>query len=141
MISYRLSATDFERAAAALSRLAERPRRSAHKVLVEGLTLEDTAAQQDISKEAVRKAVTRLLGAWKGLHFSEVEAARSAATGMLRAALEAGRDVPEGWEPVVVFLPRSMARTVKNLELQQLQKSSGKTAKSTQAPDLTSPRS
>lgn len=140
MISYRLSETDFERAASTLNRLADRPRQSAHQVLVEGQTLEEVATQQTISKEAVRKAVTRLLDAWKSLHFSELEAARSAATGMLRAAVDAGRDVPEGWEPVVVFLPRSMAKTVKNLELQQLQKSSGKAAKVAQMSDQTQPR-
>ncbi len=140
MISYRLSETDFERAASTLNRLAERPRQSAHQVLVEGQTLEEVATRQAISREAVRKAVTRLLDAWKSLHFSELEAVRSAATGMLRAAVDAGRDVPEGWEPVVVFLPRSMARTVQNLELQQLQKSSGKAVKDVQTSDQTQPR-
>lgn len=140
MISYRLSETDFERAASTLNRLAERPRQSAHQVLVEGQTLEEVATRQAISREAVRKAVTRLLDAWKSLHFSELEAVRSAATGMLRAVVDAGRDVPEGWEPVVVFLPRSMARTVQNLELQQLQKSSGKAVKDVQTSDQTQPR-
>lgn len=123
MISYRLSATDFERAVVQLNRFAERPRQSAYQVLVEGSSLQEIAAQQGISREAVRKAVNRVLSAWNGLHFSELEAAKSAALGLLQTSLQADEQIPNGWEPVVVLLPQSMARTVRNLETQQLRKS------------------
>jgi hypothetical protein len=119
MVSYRLSAEDFRKAVGTLKRFGERPQQAAQRVLVGGETLELAASALDISKEAVRKSVGRVAAAWRTMNLSEMDAVREAAIGLMREAMHI-QPIPEGWEPVVVYLPRSMAKTIRELETQQL---------------------
>lgn len=119
MINCRLSEEDFRRVVATLKRFRERPQQAAWRVLVAGETLETAASVLDISKEAVRKSVARVAAAWQHLNLSELDAAREAAIGLMREIMP-GQGIPEGWEPVVVYLPRSMAKSIRELEVQQL---------------------
>lgn len=48
-----------------------------------------------------------------------MEAVRESAIGLMREAMRL-QPIPEGLEPVVVYLPRSMAKTIRELETQQL---------------------
>ena len=70
-------------------------------------------------QEAVRKSVGRVATAWQHLNLSELDAAREAAIGLMRGIMPE-QGIPKGWEPVVVYLPRSMAKSIRELEVQQL---------------------
>jgi hypothetical protein len=119
MVSYKLSAEDFKQTVHLLKRFGERPQQAAWRVLVEGETLELASTALHISKEAVRKSVRRVANAWRTMHLSEMDAVREAAIGLMREAMH-NQAIPEDWEPVVVYLPRSMAKTIRELETQQL---------------------
>ncbi|MBO0611491.1 TrfB-related DNA-binding protein [Thiothrix fructosivorans] len=119
MVSSRLSAENFRQAVGTLKRFGERPQQAAWRVLVKGETLEMAAVALSISKEAVRKSVGRVTNAWRTMHLSEMEAVRERAIGLMREAMRL-LPIPEGWEPVVVYLPRSMTKTIRELETQQL---------------------
>lgn len=119
MINYRLSEDDFRQVVSTLKRFRERPQQAAWRVLVAGETLETTASALEISKEAVRKSVGRVVAAWQHLNLSELDATRKAATGLMQEIMPR-QGIPNGWEPVVVYLPRSMAKSIRELEIQQL---------------------
>lgn len=119
MINYRLSEDDFRQVVSTLKRFRERPQQAAWRVLVAGETLETTASALEISKEAVRKSVGRVVAAWQHLNLSELDATRKAATGLMQEIM-LRQGIPNGWEPVVVYLPRSMAKSIRELEIQQL---------------------
>lgn len=119
MINYRLSEDDFTQVVSTLKRFRERPQQAAWRVLVAGETLETTASALEISKEAVRKSVGRVVAAWQHLNLSELDATRKAAMGLMQEIMPR-QGIPNGWEPVVVYLPRSMAKSIRELEIQQL---------------------
>lgn len=119
MASFKLSEADFAQVADSLKRFSARPRDAARRVLVAGETLETVSGALLISKEAVRKSADRVAQAWLSQHCSEVEAARTAAAGLMRSAMPDG-GIPKDWEPVVVYLPARMAKTIRELENQQL---------------------
>ena len=119
MKNFRLSEDDFSRVVNMI-KIGERPLASAKLSIVDGLPMSTIAKQFGVSREAVRKSVARIYRYWNTFSGTETNAAKSAAIGILKSAMK-NADIPSDWEPVVVYLPKNMANTIKNLELDKLQ--------------------
>jgi len=119
MMNFRLSENDFNQAID-LIHIGDRPKLAAKKVLVEGLSLGQVSKQLDISREAVRKSALRVKNVWIDANGNIIGAVKRAATGMLKEEMK-NIGIPDDWEPVVVYLPKNMAKTIKNLENDKLE--------------------
>lgn len=119
MVNFRLSKSDFSRAVSSIT-IGDRPKLAAQMVVVDGLSLSQTSEQLGISREAVRKSALRVKNAWIDVNGNTIESVKRAATGMLKEEMSTV-GVPDDWEPVVVYLPQNMAKTIRNLEQDKLQ--------------------
>ena len=119
MKNFRLSEDDFKSVVSKI-RIGERPLTSAKLSIVDGLPMSTVAKQLGVSREAVRKSVSRVRRYWNTFSGTEINAAKSAALGILKSAMK-NADIPSDWQPVVVYLPKNMANTIKNLESDKLQ--------------------
>lgn len=119
MMNFRLSESDFNQAISLIN-IGDRPKLAAKKVLVEGLSLGQVSEQLDISREAVRKSALRVKNTWVDANGNIIGAVKRAATGMLKQEMK-NIGIPDNWEPVVVYLPKNMAKTIKNLENDKLE--------------------
>lgn len=118
-MNFRLSQKDFETIITTIT-IGDRPKRSAHLVIVDGLSLKTAAEQMNVSTEAIRKAVRRVETAWEQKGGSGIQLAKSAAEGMLKEELK-NAGFPKDWVPVVAVLPETVARSVLRLEDEKLQ--------------------
>jgi len=116
---FRLSESDFNQTVSSIQ-IGDRPKLAARKVLVEGLSLAQASQLLNISKEAIRKSALRVKNAWIDTNGNTMASVKRAAFGMLKGEMK-DLGIPNDWEPVVVYLPKSMANTIKNLELDKLQ--------------------
>lgn len=119
MMNFRLSSDDFNRAVSTI-KMGKRPQDAAQLVVVDGLSLGQVSKQLGISREAVRKSALRVKTAWVGVSGDSIDSVKRAAMGMLEDEMKHS-DIPDDWEPVVVYLPKNMAKTIRNLERDKLQ--------------------
>jgi len=119
MKSFRLSEAEFNHVVSMI-KIADRPLLSAKLFIVDGLPMGIIAEQLGVSREAVRKAILRVHKTWETFSGSGIDAVKNAAIGMLKAEMDKA-NIPDSWEPVVVYLPKNMANTIKNLEKDKLQ--------------------
>ena len=119
MQSFRLSEAEFNRVISMI-KIGDRPLLSAKLSIVDGLPMGVIAEQLGVSREAVRKSILRVHKTWETFSGSGIDAVKNAAIGMLKAEMDKA-NIPDSWEPVVVYLPKNMANTIKNLEKDKLQ--------------------
>ena len=119
MQRFRLSEAEFNQVISMI-KIGDRPLLSAKLSIVDGLPMGVIAEQLGVSREAVRKSILRVHKTWETFSGSGIDAVKNAAIGMLRAEMDKA-NIPDSWEPVIVYLPKNMANTIKNLEKDKLQ--------------------
>ena len=119
MQRFRLSEAEFNQVISMI-KIGDRPLLSAKLSIVDGLPMGVIAEQLGVSREAVRKSILRVHKTWETFSGSGIDAVKNAAIGMLKAEMDKA-NIPDSWEPVVVYLPKNMANTIKNLEKDKLQ--------------------
>lgn len=117
----QLSDAEFQQAVDSMQRLAERPRKAAYRVIVDGMLPDDVGKELGVSQQAVSKATNRVLVAWDELRGGEFKSYESSYLKLLKKEMKE-KGYPDNWEPVVAILPPDVARLVRSMEETQRKK-------------------
>ena len=117
----QLSEAEFQQAVDSMQRLAERPKKAAYRVIVDGKLPDDVGKELGVSQQAVSKASKRVLTAWDELQGGKLKNYESSYLKLLKQEMKE-KGYPDDWEPIVTILPPDVARVVKSMEEVQRKK-------------------
>ena len=123
-MKWRLTPTDFRATVDQLARFGDRPTALARAVLVDGMSPALVGRQYGVTREAARRAASRVYHAWRERQGGELAAAIKSAEAMIEQAMRA-QGLPDDWVPSVTTLPAQFAAVVRDVERHQLRKLQG----------------